>query len=489
MGLSLTETDREAKNGLAGLNARMDGFVAAKQDAALGELARLCAIPSVSAKGESLEPCAELVADLLRAHGLEAELLPTEGGPPVVFGQARADDPNAPAVLFYNHYDVQPAEPLELWDSPPFTLTRRDDKAFARGVGDDKGHIVSRLLALDAIRDAHDGAFPFHVKFVVEGEEEVGSPHLGAWVERHQERLQADACIWEEGGVDESGNPFLYCGMRGIAYFELSVKTIAYDAHSGMGGSILPNAAWRLVWALSTLKDANERILIPGHYDAARPASLRDLQLLDALPSDETSTRLQFGLGEGGFLGGPQTAGLEYQRRAVFEPTLTICGLDSGWQGQGAKTVLPAEARAKIDFRLVPDQDPEQVFRALRAHLDQQGFADVQVHYAGGQRPARVDPDHPLVKLAVETAEEMEGRPVSIIPIVGGSGPMWWFAGLLGLPVVSPGIEYPGVRAHAPNENIRLGDFTRGTQRLARLLARIGEAVAPGPKTAVAPPD
>src|SRR5579884_3066388 len=327
--------------------ARLDAAVEAGREGALADLARLCALPSVSAKGEALEPCAELVADLMRARGLEAHLLPTEGGPPVVFGEAAADRADAPTVLFYNHYDVQPAEPLELWQSPPFTLTVRGGKAYARGAADDKGHIVSRLLALETIRAANGGKYPFHVKFLAEGEEEVGSPHLGAFVQTHRDLLRADACIWEEGGVNEQGRPTLYCGMRGIAYFELSVKTIAYDAHSGVGGSILPNAAWRLVWALSLLKDRHERILLPGHYDTARLPDLRDLQLLDALPDEEAYYRREFGLEEKGFLGGPQTHGLEFKRRAVFEPTLTICGLTGGWQGAGAKTVLPSEARAR----------------------------------------------------------------------------------------------------------------------------------------------
>ena len=458
-------------------NAEMDAAVLSGQANALAELARLCAMPSVSAKGEHLPECAELVADLMRAHGLDAQIMPVEGGPPIAFGTARGSRYHAPTVLFYNHYDVQPAEPLDLWDSPPFELTLRDGKAIARGVGDDKGHIVSRLLALDAVRQAHGGALPFHVKFVVEGEEEVGSPHIGAWVQANRDLLSADACIWEEGGEDENGTPALYCGMRGIAYFELHVKTIAYDAHSGNGGSLLPNAAWRLVWALSTLKDSNERILLPGHYDKARLPTLRDLQLLDALPPNESTFREQFGLTEHTILGGTQTTGLEFKRRAVFEPTLTLCGLDSGWQGMGAKTVLPSEARAKMDFRLVPDQDPEDVHRNLRSHLDAHGFADVEIRYLGGQRPARVDPDHPLVRLSAETAQEVYGKPASIAPLLGGSGPMWWFSGFLGLPVTSPGIEYPGLRAHAPNENIRLDDFTRGTRHLARLLARIHEAV------------
>ncbi len=457
--------------------AEIDSYIAQHRQNALDDLALLCAIPSVSAKKQAQQPCAEFVCTLYEKAGLTARLIPIPEAPPIAYGEYRSPNPNAPTVLFYNHYDVQPAEPLELWDSDPFTLTFRDDKAYARGVGDDKGHIVSRLLAFDAIRSVSGGELPFHVKFVSEGEEEIGSPHIGSFMETERDTLQADYCIWEEGGVNEEDAPYLYCGMRGIAYFELHVKTIAYDAHSGMGGSLLPNAAWRLVWALSRLKDSDERILLPGHYDKAIPASERDMELLASLPNDYEDTRTKFGLPDGGFLGGDATRGAEYMRRAVFEPTLTICGLDSGWQGEGAKTVLPSEAHAKMDFRLVPDQDPEEVHENLKAWLAQEGFDDIEVCYLGGQRPARVDPDHPFVQLAAETAIRVYGQRAVITPIVGGSGPMWWFSNFLGLPITAPGIEYPGVRAHAPNENIRLDDFNKGTRHLAHLLLQL-DAIA-----------
>ena len=453
----------------------LQNFIQNGRENAFSELAELIAIPSVSAKGQSLDECAAKVAEQFRAHGLTAELLPTDGKAPVVFGTAQSPNRDAPTVLFYNHYDVQPAEPLELWESDPFTLEIRGDKVYGRGIGDDKGHISSRLLALDAVKKANGGTLPFHVKFLAEGEEEVGSPNLGAWVLKHTNLLQADYCIWEEGGVDETGAPSLYCGMRGIAYFELAVKTISRDAHSGMGGSLLPNAAWRLVWALNTLKDKHERILIPGHYDAAKPASLRDLELLNSLPDESALYRKMFAIPEGGFLGGQQTQGLELSRRAVFEPTLTLCGIESGWTGQSAKTVLPAQARAKMDFRLVPDQDPETVYANLRRHFDVLGFSDIEITYLGGQKPAKIDPDHPLIQLAAETGEEVYGKPAQIVPIVGGSGPMWWFAHHLGMPVTSPGIEYPGLQAHSPNENIRLQDFEQGTLHLALLLQRLAD--------------
>jgi acetylornithine deacetylase/succinyl-diaminopimelate desuccinylase-like protein len=452
---------------------KMDSVIHNGMDAALAELSELIAIPSVSAKGQGLDECAVLVAEQMRTHGLHAEVLPTNGGPPLVFGTADSPHPDARTVLFYNHYDVQPAEPLDLWHSDPFALTVRDGKAFGRGVGDDKGHITSRLLALDAVRAENGGTLPFHVKFLAEGEEEIGSPHLGAWVLANTERLQADYCIWEEGGVDEHDAPFLYCGMRGIAYFELECETISRDAHSGMFGSLLPNAAWRLVWALSSLKDTHERILLPNHYDDAKPASLRDLELLARMPDETAMYAAMFGMSPDGFLGGRQTQGLEWQRRSVFEPTLTLCGLESGWTGQGAKTVLPARARAKMDFRLVPDQDPDTVHTNLRRYLDNLGFADVNIRLVSAQKPAKINSDHPLIHLAAQTGEEVYGKPALIAPIVGGSGPMWWFAHHLGMPVTSPGIEYPGLLAHSPNENIRLNDFEMGTRHLALLLHRL----------------
>ena len=396
------------------------------------------------------------------------------------FGSARSERADAPTVLFYNHYDVQPAEPIDLWDSDPFVLTIREDKAYARGVADDKGHITSRLLALGAVRAANGGRLPFHVKFVAEGEERSGAPPPGTFVEQNKDLLSADACIWEEGGVDESGKPTLYCGMRGIAYFELLVSTISCRCTL---------RRWRIVasecrmaagmGALHAQKQQRANFCFPVTTTRRNTPACGTWSCWTSCPVTRLTLDHRFGLGENGALGGPRTTGLEFKRRAVFEPTLTICGLDSGWQGSGAKRrYCRLKPCAKIDFRLIPDQDPEEVHRALRSHLDAHGYSDIEIRYLGGQRPARVDPDHPLVQLAAQTAVEVYGREADIIPMVGGSGPMWWFSNFLGMPVTSPGIEYPGVRVHSPNENIRLADYTNGTRHLARMLTRIDEAVA-----------
>lgn len=450
----------------------LDAAVEAALPRALDELARLVAIPTVAAKPDApMTDGAEAVAELLRARGFTAHLVPTDGGPPVVYAEDRSAGVDAPTVLFYNHYDVQPAEPYDLWDSDPWTLRIDDGIAYGRGSTDDKGHIVCRLMALDALKAANGGALPLNVKFVVEGEEEVASVHLPAWIEKHAALLAADVTVWEFGGVDESGAPEIVCGLRGIAYVELHARTIAYDAHSGVGGSLFPNAAWRLTWALATLKDRDERIQLPGHYDAVLPASDDDLARLAALPSQEAYFRREFGIER--FLGGAE--GVEFARRAVFEPTCTICGIGSGWQGSGAKTVLPAAAMAKVDFRLVPDQDPEAVRDSLRAHLDAHGFSDIEVVYLGGQRPGRVDPNHPMVRKAIDTARDVYGVEPSVYPLVGGSGPIWPFVAGLRQPVVTCGAGYPGARAHAPNENLRLGDLLLGARHTARFCASLLE--------------
>lgn len=443
---------------------RIDQHISQNQEYWLGQLARLCAQPSISAQNLGITECADLVATMLTEQGYRAEVMPSDGYP-VVYAEASGRDPNK-TLLFYLHYDVQPPEPLELWDSPPFEMTRRGDTFYARGISDDKGHIIARLAALATVKDAL-GELPYNVKFIIEGEEEIGSPSMPAFVAAHQEKLAADACIWEFGGVDYEGTPAVTLGMRGICYVELSVQTAARDAHSGMAGSIFPNAAWRLVWALSTLKDENERILIPGFYDNVQPPSNLDMELLAQTPDQAAQLRDAYELA--GFLGG-LTGGLELKRQAVFEPTCTICGLTAGYQGPGSKTVLPAQATAKVDFRMVPDQTPEEVVRKLRAHLDAQGFTDVSIRFLGGGRPAKVAPDHPFVQLTRDTAVAVYGRTPIIEPMVGGSGPNYPFIHVLKLPVVTAGVGYPGSQVHAPNENMQLENFIQGTRHTAYII-------------------
>ena len=441
----------------------VDSYLEKNLEKSLEELRILVAQPSISAQGIGLKECANLVADMLRKRGFAAEIMDTEGAP-VVYAERKGKSDKT--LLFYNHYDVQPPEPLELWESPPFEPAIRDGKMYGRGISDDKGHIVSRLHAIDSILAA-DGDLPCNIKFIVEGEEETASVHLHEFIRENKDKLQADACIWEFGGVDHRGVPMQYLGLRGICYVELSVESLGTDVHSGLGGSIFPNAAWRLTWALSTLKGIDERIRIPGFYDDVRKPTARDRELMDALPDVADEYKSRYGVRE--FIKG-LGGGTDLKMEEVFTPTCTICGLTSGYQGPGSKTVQPAYASAKVDFRLVPDQKPEDILKKLRTHLDSEGFEDVQIKYLGGEPAARTDPDDPFVKTVVQASEEVYEEPMQLVPMVGGSGPNYPFVHDLGLPVATAGLGYPDTRAHAPNENIRIDLYLKHAMHMARVI-------------------
>lgn len=446
---------------------KIDEHIDQHLDNYLEDLKHLCRFRSVAAQSLEIDETAEATRELLEKYGVSARVMPTNRFP-VVYGEAALDA--GKTLLLYNHYDVQPAEPLELWDSDPFDPEIRDGAIYGRGVGDDKGHIICRLAAIDAVT-AVTGGLPCGIKFLIEGEEEIGSGSLDAFIADNVDLLQADGCLWEFGGVDYDGRPQIFAGMRGDLYVELRVRTASRDAHSGMGGSMFANAAWRLTWALASLKGPDERILIPGWYDDVREASARDLELLDALPSDEDRIKRTYELK--GFLN--NATGLELKRRSLFEPTCTISGLSSGYQGPGSKTVLPAEAMAKVDFRLVPNQNADDLIEKLRKHLADQGFDDIEVIQHGGYDAARVDPDAPFVQMVADTGWDVYDRPVALHPTSGGSGPMASFVRRLGMPIANVGIGDPNSNAHAPNERVLIDEFKRGIKQTARVYLRMND--------------
>jgi acetylornithine deacetylase/succinyl-diaminopimelate desuccinylase-like protein len=442
---------------------KIDTYLDNNLDQSLDELKHYVSQPSISAQNLGLKECAQIVKEMLEKRGFEAEIMSTEGAP-VVFAERKGK--NDKTLLIYNHYDVQPPEPLELWESPPFEPEIRNGKMYGRGVSDDKSHLTSRLLAIDSILDG-DGELPCNIKFIIEGEEETASAHLHEFVTQNLNKLKADACVWEFGGVDHRDVPMEYLGLRGICYVELSVESLGTDVHSGLGGSILPNAAWRLTWALTSLKGVDERILIPGFYDDVIPPSARDRELMAKLPDVADEYKNRYGVKE--FIKGLK-GGTDLKVEEVFTPTCTICGLTSGYQGPGSKTVQPARASAKVDFRLVPTQKPADILQKLRAHLNAQGFSDVEITFLGGEPAARTDPDDPFIKTVVDTSTEIYGVPMEIVPMVGGSGPSYPFVHDLGLPVATMGLGYPDTKAHAPNENIRLDLYLKHAKHMARVI-------------------
>ena len=446
------------------LSSAIDEQLSQAVNDSMEELDALLRLPSISAQGTAIRETADLVRSMLAKRGFDSEVRETDGNPVVV---ARRNGDSDRTLLFYNHYDVQPPEPLELWTSPPFEPTVRDGKLFARGAGDDKGELVSRLAAIDAVLAAHDGRLPCNVTFLVEGEEEIGSPSLGPFVAENAAYLACDGCIWEAGFVDDQGNPGGYLGMRGALAVELSVKTMSRDAHS-MSAHVLPNAAWRLIEALSTLTDPRDgTILIDGFYDGAIGPDDDDRALYARLPDREAQDKERYGI-DSYLYGLSGTAALE----AVFRPTCNIEGVAAGYQGDGVKTVIPAEASAKLDFRLVPGQDADDVLGKLRDHMDRNGLTDVKVEKKLAINPYKQPASHPFVELVSEIGTLVHSREYLIDPLIGGSGPGSYFRRFLDCVICAAGINYPGMNVHAPDENIILDLYEKGVRHNAHIIDR-----------------
>lgn len=428
-------------------------------------LVRICRQPSIAAQNIGMEETAQIVEDLIGEVGAKARRIPTAGYP-VVFGEMAGK--NARTLSFYDHYDVQPADPLELWDSDPFEPEIRDGVFYARGVSDNKGNLIARLAAVDAYLRAR-GQVPAHVKFIFEGEEEIGSPNLSAFAEEHADLIRSDGCIWEAGYCDNTGRREVYLGVKGILYVELTARKANVDLHSAWA-AIVPSPAWHLLRALQSLKDAQERILIPGFYDRVLAPNKADLAALGQMPFDEAGRRNQFELNS--FVNG--LTGVPLLEKYVFQPTCNICGIWSGYTEAGLKTVLPHEASVKIDFRLVPDQDPHEIYDLLVKYLAENGFADIEVKLLGAEHPARTPADHAFARLVIDTSNDVYGQQPLIYPMAAGSGPMYPLCQKLNIPAVSIGVGNENSRNHAPNENIRVDDFYKGIEHIAVIIDRFG---------------
>jgi len=430
----------------------------------------LCRQPSIAAQNVGMAEMADLLARLLAAEGFEVQQLRVEGAPPAVYAAQRGRSPFT--LLLYNHYDVQPADPLEQWESPPFEPTVRDGKLYARGVSDNKGEIAARLAAIRALRAAY-GELPIGIRWIIEGEEEVGSPHFATLAERYVDLLRADGCLWEGSGFDPDDRPQLVLGTKGMLYVQFDVRGTARDAHSG-AAPVLPSAAWRLVEALALLRTPDGRVAIPGFYDDARAPTEAELDALAGLPDMADMYKQAFGIER--FV--DDLTGLALRERQAFAPTSNIAGLLSGYTGEGVKTVLPASAMAKMDFRLVPDQEPQDIYAKLRAYLDAQGYTDVRTTALGMAEPVVTPIGHPFVRHIAEIATDFAGTPPTINPLIGGTLPL---LGPLRRYVDVPGLSTPGNAGywgsgeHAPNEHVRLSDLARAVRFNCHMFRALGE--------------
>jgi acetylornithine deacetylase/succinyl-diaminopimelate desuccinylase-like protein len=440
----------------------------------LAELFPLLRQPSISATGQGMQACAELLARSMREVGLAAEILPTDGHP-VVFGDTLQEAPFT--LLIYGHYDVQPPEPLEKWDSPPFAPEIRDGRIYGRGSADNKGQFFTHLKAIEAVRQV-TGRIPIRVKLLLEGEEEIGSVHLSAFVQKHRDLLRADLALGVDGNIHSSGRPEIALGMKGLLYTELMARGPRADLHCGKD-PIVVNPAWRLVWALSTIKGPDSRILIDGFYDRVVPPSQEDLALLDKVPVNTDDLLGTFGVD--GFLGG--VTGTEALKRLVFEPTCSIDGLSGGYAGPGMKTIIPATATAKLCLRLVPNQTSDEVFDKLRAHLDRRGFRDVELRKLGTFEPSRSVVALSLMDQIVRAVVAVYAQDPLIFPLfsTGGSGPDFVFTRDLEMPSVwVPCAQFKDKNIHAPNENITVEGFVNGIKLTAALIMTLANTVQAG---------
>ncbi len=438
------------------------------------ELFDFLRIPSVSARSEhdaDTHRAAEWLAGRLAQAGLESEVIETPGHP-VVLGEWRGAG-DAPTVLIYGHYDVQPAEPLELWTSPAFEPTVRDGRIYARGSADDKGQLHMHVKALESWL-ATTGTLPVNVIVVAEGEEEVGSPNLVPFVERLRTRLACDAVVISDSAMFDEGLPSLLFSLRGLAYVEIHATAAAGDLHSGAYGGAVGNPAMALARMLATLHDADGHIAIPGFYDDVLEWDEATRASIRALPFDEE--RFRSAVDAPALVG---EAGWSTLERLWIRPTCEVNGLLSGYTGEGAKTVLPAKAMAKVSFRLVPDQDPRRVARLLEEHLHSvcpTGIEIEMVELHGGY-PWRADPSGPLFEAAGRALESAFGaRPVLVgeggsIPIVGD------FEKILGAPALLVGFALPACNMHAPNEWFTIENYDRGIGALIRLYEELGAAL------------
>ncbi len=432
----------------------------------LASLEEFLTIPSISTLPErapDMQRAAGWLAEHLRRSGLErVELVPTAGYP-VVYGEWLGAGSGAPTLLAYGHYDVQPVDPLEEWQTPPFEPSLRGDQIFARGASDDKGQLLSVVSAIDAYLKTA-GRLPINVKVIFEGEEEISSPHMAAFIRSHRERLAADAVLISDGGILGPDLPMITHGVRGMAYMEVEVRGPATDLHSGTFGGAVDNPFNVLVRLLARLQDEETgRVAIPGFYDRVRPLDDEEQALLAQVPADDETMRRLTGVPE---LAGE--AGYSANERTTVRPTFDIHGLAGGFTGAGKKTVIPARAVAKVSMRLVPDQDPEEIARLFTRHLESLAPPTIQltVRTLGLARPAFVDYRAPAIQAAARAYELGFGRrPVYMRS--GGSLPIVPdLQDVLGVPVVLMGFGLPGDNAHAPNEWYHLPTFYRAIESL-----------------------
>lgn len=443
----------------------------------ISDLQKLIKIPSVSARKQNLEECAKEIVVMMKRIGIDAELIYFDDDqknstpPPLVYGEVKSkSNPNGKTLLFYNHYDVQPEEPRDLWEYEPFEGKVEGNLIYGRGASDDKGELVTRLKAIEFFLKQR-GDVPMNIKFLIEGEEEIGSKSISEYLKKYNTKFNTDLVIWEFGYIDQEQKPIISLGMKGLLYVELTAQGASRDVHSSLA-VLIENPALRIVQALSTLVDREGNILIKDWFKEVKELSEEESLIIDSEPFDEESFKKEYGISK--FIN--NLSGKGVKKALTCEPTCNISGLNSGYSGPGAKTITPSKAMAKIDFRLVPNMNPALQFKRLEKHLVENGFEDIKVTLIHGEAAGRTALDNQYVKIVEKSANEIFGD--SIISISSaGTGPMYDFIDLLKAPCISIGGTYIFSRIHSPNEFAKIDLLEKTTKCMIKIIDNISTTV------------
>ena len=456
------------------MSAATDAFVHSNEPRFLDELKTFLRIPSISTLPEhhdDVERAAKFVAESLGAAGLEnIEIIPTEKHPLVYADWLHAS--GKPTVLCYGHYDVQPADPLELWQTPPFEPTVRNGSIYGRGTADDKGQMYMHLKAVETLRAVH-GSLPLNLKFLIEGEEEIGGESIAKYVAANPQKLKADVALVSDTALYAPGIPTLTIGLRGLVYFEVEASGAARDLHSGLYGGVAPNPVFGLIELLAKVKNSRGEIKVPGVYEDVEPPAPAEKESWARLPFNEKEF-LRNEVGSKKLTGETKYSVFE---RLWARPTFEVHGIAGGFTGAGQKTVIPAKATAKVSFRLVPRQDPEKIISAFRQFVKKHAPRGIEldVRVLSASPAVVVNPDHPAIAVASRAFSDVFQKTTvfirdgASIPVVGD------FASHLGIPTVLMGFGLPDDGLHSPNEKYSLENFYKGIMTIAHFFEEYGK--------------
>lgn len=440
-------------------------YIDANGDRFLDELFALIRQPSISATGEGVSECAAHVLQAMSDAGMQVQSFESEGHP-FLYGEAAGPE-GSPTVLVYGHYDVQPPDPIDQWHSPPFEPTIRDGKIYARGSGDNKGQFFAQVKGIEAL--VKSGGVPATVKVILEGEEEIGSPHIGRFIAEHRDLLACDLVYCSDGHHNYGDRPEVLYGVRGLLYVELTARGPNRDLHSGNFGGMVNSPIERLSRLVPLMKDEINRILIPGFYDDVKEPSAADAEAIAGLPFDATAAAADLGIDA--LAGDPELHPLV---KRLLKPTLNVNGIYGGYTGKGSKTIIPSEATMKIDFRLVDAQQPPDIFEKFKDFLKANGYDDLEVKTHGMMTPWRTPVDHEAAAPVLRAVEKGFDAPPYRVPSLGGSLPLAEFI-QLDRPIFLVPYAQPDEHNHSPNESMAVENFLNGAKTMAALLAEVSK--------------